>query len=396
MSEAAGQRRDGSSSGSATALFASLGDVLLKLPEPERYRQLGAFLTELAGQQETRSRPPSADGDGLGKKLQRLGEEKAQLEDALAQARADLALREKHAEAERTRSQELDRIVAEQRNRLQSAQERITELESNLTAKSEALYEAENRLEAATIKLQRLEKQTGDTARQDRLEDQNRDLARQIETARTELEQLRKDKDAAIEELRGKVVQAGAAQGAESGQLLMQLWDRLARAKPHLATGGAEPPVQAAERLFDAFIELTRFVHEFDLGLRPFLGNMIKHNAALARPWDVYARSPGLLDVVREVIDATAGKPAGVLKMRLMALQRWTLATLIASDTSLESVAPELETQLRGPLGMENDPNRRVRDYLRDDGNHLFQQHMRELRSSKLAEAYAHGQGGAA
>jgi hypothetical protein len=151
------------------------------------------------------------------------------------------------------------------------------------------------------------------------------------------------------------------------------------------------PPVQAAERLFDAFIDLARFVHDFDPAIRPFLGSFIKYNPALARPWDVYARSPGLQDVIREVVDAQHGKPAGVLKMRLLGLQRWTIAAIIASDTAIESIAGELEQHLRTAVGMESDPNRKLRDYLRDDGHHLFHQQIRELRGHKLAEAYTHG-----
>jgi len=121
------------------------------------------------------------------------------------------------------------------------------------------------------------------------------------------------------------------------------------------------------------------------------LGSFIKHNAALARPWDVYARSPGLQDVVREIIDVEHGKPAGVLKMRLLGLQRWTLAAIIGADTAIESIAHELEQHLRGSEGMASDPNRKIKDYIRDDGHHLFHQQIRELRGQKLAEAYTHG-----
>jgi hypothetical protein len=40
---------------------------------------------------------------------------------------------------------------------------------------------------------------------------------------------------------------------------------------------------------------------------------------------------------------------------------------------------------------MATDPNRKIRDFMRDDGHQLFHQHIRELRSQKLGEAYAKG-----
>jgi hypothetical protein len=173
--------------------------------------------------------------------------------------------------------------------------------------------------------------------------------------------------------------------------VLATLWERLARAKPPLAVVGAPPPVQAAERLIDAFIELTRFVQDLGQSIAPFLTSFTKHNPTVARPWEVYARSPELQQVVREIVDAEHGKPAGVLKMRLTGLKRWVLAAVLGSDSAIESIAQELETQLRSEVGMGNDPNRKVKDYMRDDGHQLFYQHIRELRSQKLGDAYAHG-----
>jgi hypothetical protein len=143
--------------------------------------------------------------------------------------------------------------------------------------------------------------------------------------------------------------------------------------------------------LFDAFIELGHFVHDLDQALRPFLGSFIRHIPALARPWDAYVKSPGLNDVLREIIDIARGKPAGVIKMRLMSLQRWTIAAVIAGDTAIESIADELDNHFRGEVGMGPDPNRKLRDYLRLDGHHLFQQRVRELRGQKLADAFTHG-----
>ncbi|MBN2447774.1 MAG: hypothetical protein JXO22_13670, partial [Phycisphaerae bacterium] len=103
------------------------------------------------------------------------------------------------------------------------------------------------------------------------------------------------------------------------------------------------------------------------------------------------AKAAPMDEIIREVIDIEHGKPPAVLKMRLLALKRWVLATIIGSDTAIESVAHELEEQMRGDVGMKNDPHRKLRDYIRDDGHQLFHQHIRELRSIKLADVYAHG-----
>lgn len=397
MAEPVQPRGDHPPNGSGTPgsdLLGPLGSALLKLPEPERFRLLGSFLVDLAARQEAGARPAAGpEAEALSKKLQRLGEEKALLEDALAAAKADLSHRSKQLEAEQQRSTELERIVNDQRTRLQAAQKQAVELEGQLVAKNEQLYQAENQVEQLTVRVQRAQLAADDRSRVDEVEAGRRELIVQLEELRAAHEKLRLDKDAVIEGLKEELAAAqtetGGARAAEA--VLTALWERLARAKPALAPGGVCPAVPAVERLFDALIELSRFAHDFDQAMRPFLGSFVKHNPLLARPWDVYARSPGLHDVVREVIDIEHGKPAGVLKMRLLGLQRWTLAAIIASDTTLESIAHELEEQLRGSVGLGADPNRRVKDYLRDDGQHLFHEHMRELRGQKLAEAYTHG-----
>jgi hypothetical protein len=395
MPESVGQRPVSPPPSSAADIFAPLGAALLNLPEPERFRVLGDFLVELAGRQEAAARAPGApDLDGLSKRLQRLGEEKAQLDDALAAAGADLALRCKQLEAEQQRSQEMERILGEQRNRLQASQKELGELEAQLVARNKQVHDAENQVEQLSVKLQRAELKAGDSSRVNALEEGKRGLAVQVEQLRKELDQLRADKDAAIEKLKAEAASARASSGTGGDALLSALWERLAQAKPPLAPGGIHPNDAAAQRLMDAFVELARFVNDFDQALRPFLTTFIKHIPALARAWDAYVRSPGLHDVVREIIDVEHGKPAGVLKMRLLGLQRWAIASIIGSDTAIESIAHELEQHLRGSVGMETDPNRRLRDYIRDDGHHLFHQQMRELRNQKLAEAYTHGHGG--
>ncbi len=386
----ADSRRDNPPSASPE-LLGPLRAALAKSPEPERYRVLAALLTDLA---EQTARPAGGDlgqAEALAKKLARLGEEKALTDDALAAAQADLEHRAKQVEAEQQRAKDLERLVNDQRARLKTAQDQIAGLEDQVVAKNAQLHQTESEAEALRIKGQRAELAAGDTTRVDKLAEDKRGVEVQVQQLRGELDQLRKDKDAVIEQLKGELTAARSASAGGSATVLASLWDRLAQAKPPLAPGGQTPGVQAAERLFDAFLELTRFVQDFDQSLNPFLTSFTRHNPAVAKPWDVYARSPDLNQMIREVVDSERGKPAGVLKMRLMALKRWAMAAIIAGDSSIESIAHELEEQMRGPVGMAADPNRKVRDYMRDDGHQLFHQHIRELRSQKLGEAYAKG-----
>jgi len=393
MPESVNEQRTRPPAAGDNELLGPLGEKLMKLPTADRIRALGSLLITLADQ-EAAAGPQAGglDAEGLGKRLQRLGEAKAQADDELAAVKADLASRLKQGEAEQQRSAELERIVADQRDRLRAAQTAEAELEQQLVAKNQQLYEAENKVEGLTLQLQRAELKAGDSSKLNELEDGRRELIVQLEELREAYEQLRVDKDQTIEELKSKVGAERASAGAESSEALASLWDRLARAKPPLAPGGVQPSVKSAERLFDAFIELAHFVHDFDQALRPFLNSFIRHHSTLRRPWEVYARSPGLNDTIREVIDVRGGKPASILKMLLrQGLQRWTVAAMIGSDTAIESIAHELEQNLRGEAGMAADLQRRIRDYLRDDGHHVFHQHMRELRGEKLAEAYTHG-----
>ena len=387
----ADDRRDDPPSASP-ALLQPLRAALGKAPEPERYRLLAALLTDLAEQ--TAARPGGADpaqAEALAKKLARLGEENALIDDTLAATKADLEHRAKQLDAEQQRAKDLERIVNDQRTRMKAAQDQIAELEDQVVAKNAQLHQVESEAETLRIKGQRAELAAGDTSRVDKLAEERRGLEVQVQQLRGELDQLRKDKDAVIEQLKGELTAARSATAGSGATVLASLWDRLAQAKPPLAPGGQTPGVPAAERLFDAFLEMTRFMQDFDQSLNPFLTSFTRHNQAVAKPWDVYARSPALHQVIREVVDIERGKPAGVLKMRLMALKRWAMAAIIGGDSALESIAHELEEHLRGPVGMATDPNRKIRDFMRDDGHQLFHQHIRELRSQKLGEAYAKG-----
>jgi len=75
----------------------------------------------------------------------------------------------------------------------------------------------------------------------------------------------------------------------------------------------------------------------------------------------------------------------------LRVLQQWCEAAMVGCDSAIESIASELHTHLMGPGGVGSDPGRKIKDFLRDDGHYVFLEHMRELRSLKLAETYGRG-----
>ena len=107
-------------------------------------------------------------------------------------------------------------------------------------------------------------------------------------------------------------------------------------------------------------------------------------------PWNAYAKSEEFAKTIHQIVAAKGGKPAGLAKMRLRVLYAWIEATLLAGDSAIESVASELETQLQGTLGTAEDPNRKIKDYVREDGHFLLMQRIRELRNQRVADTYGH------
>ncbi|MBN2445081.1 MAG: hypothetical protein JXO22_00010, partial [Phycisphaerae bacterium] len=278
MSERVEQKQGHEKGGLAAELLEPVRAALAKAPESERYRALAAFFSDLADGQ-TGGGGAAAEAEqlaALSKKLTRLGEEKALVDDALAEARADLEHANRQIEADRERAKETERISTDQRTRLRAAQQQVDELEQQLIAKNSQLHEADSEVESLRVKLQRSELSAGDTSRLDSLEDTKRELVEQLERLRADHEQLRADKDAEIEQLKAVTLEAEAATSSSSDKLLADLWDRLARAKPALAPGGKVPTEAAAQRLFEAFIELAFFAHDFDQTMRPFLGSFAR------------------------------------------------------------------------------------------------------------------------
>jgi hypothetical protein len=385
------QRRDESAphpkdlAGALEAVREALGAA----NEADRYQLLAGLFAELAGGRASAPLSgPSAEADALSRRVQALSEEKATLQDQLAAARADLDHRNSQLEAEQKRAREFEAIIQEQRGRLKTLKTQAADLEAQVVAKNAELHKSHAEQDQLLLKAQRAELGRDDRAKVDRLETARRDAGKEVEAVRAELEQLRADRDAKIAALEQSLAAARDEGVAEAEICFGDLWTRLASAKPALVEGHVKPTKQAAERLVDALIELIRFVDDFDKLIRPFLSKYTKHHQPVKVPWEVYARRDDTLATVRQTLAAVGGKPVGVVKIRLRGLYAWTEAAMIACDATIESVAAELHEFLHGKHGIGADPNRTIKDFVREDGHELFLQHLRELRGLRLAEAF--------
>ncbi len=385
------QQVRGKSSGAdaPSDLFRPVLAVLAAAGESERYRMLAGLLSELADAgADGRPRGPSGELDALARKVQALGEEKASLRDRCAAFKADLDHRTAQLEAEQARGQDLQLLNEEQRARLDSLQKQIGDIEAQLVAKNAELHKAHVEHDKELLEAQRAGLQQDDRSKLDRLQASKRELSREVEAIRSEMDQLRSDKDAQIAHLNDEIASARSQTGDAEVIPFAELWARLAAVKPPLVDGKVQPTEQCAQRLVDAFVELVRFVDDFDKLIRPFLSKYTKHHQPVKVPWDVYARRDDTLKTIQQTLDVVRGKPIGVVKIRLRGLYAWTEAAMIACDAAIESLASELHPFLMGPHGAGSDPNRTIRDFLRGDGHELFLQHVRELRGTKLAEAF--------
>jgi len=370
-------------------LVGPLRAALAGADESDRYRLLAALLSELADSSAGgRDRGTADQVEVLSKKAQALTEQKASLDDKYKAVKADLVHRTAQLEAEQTRGHELELINEEQRARLDALQKQVADIEAQLVARNAELHKAHGEHDKLLLQVQRVELQRDDHSKLDRVEASKRQLTKEAEVLRTEVEQLRTDKDAEIARLNKELAEA-RSQGAGTVDIpFTELWFRLAAAKPALADGHVEPTPQSAQRLVDAFIELVRFVDDFDKLIRPFLSKYTKHHQPVKVPWEVYAKRDDTLATVRQTLAPVGGKPIGVVKMRLRGLYAWTEAAMVACDAAIESVASELHSTLMGPAGAGSDPNHTIKEFIRGDGHELFLQHIRELRAKMVEEAF--------
>ena len=383
-----------SGSQAATSPAATLLAALAQVGEPDRYRLLADVLAELAEQAwagaGAQAGGTAAEIEALSKKLQSISEEKATLLDKLATAKADLDHGAAKLEAEQTRGHELQLVMDEQRDRLESARKRIEEIEAQLDARNAEVHKCQMENENLLLQVQRAEGQIQDHSKVDRLEESRRDLASENEALRGQLEQLRADKDAEIARLNEEVATARDGASQDAGITFGPIWERLASADPPLVEGHVPPNAQAAARLVDSYIELVRFVDDFDQLIRPFLTKYTRDHPPVKVPWDVYARRDGARQTVQQIITPVGGKPAGILRVKLRGLYKWIEAAMIGCDVAIESIESELQTFAMHdePYGAGTDPNRKIKEFLRESGPGLFLQRIRQVRGEKIESVF--------
>lgn len=372
-------------------LLTRLRAELLQTDESDRYRLFAALLADLAETRDARGNGRESAGEqaaGLAKRLQAATEEAALLRDEIATLKADLALSSRQLADEQARNQEFRKTVETNRQRAEEAKKKLADLEAELVARNAALHKAETAAERFQLQSQRAELASKDMSRIDALENEKRAMGAKIAELEKTVDQLRADKDREIDGLRSNLAVTSTQTDRGADEMLAALWDRLARTKPALVEGHVKPNRQAAERLFDAFIELAYFANSFENQMRPFLDRYTKQNEVVARPWKVYRSYEDVLETISKTIVVTGGKPVGVLKMRLRELNKWTIGALMGGDVAVESVGSELKAQLQGPEGMGGNMNLTVRDFIRNDGDERFRDHMLVVRSNKLSEVF--------
>ncbi len=376
------------------ALLGSLNAALMDVDEPQRYRALADLLAGMA------DRSASSDSSGsvsaeqakaLQDKVVSVDFERARAVDELKTAQDDLGLSQKQLDDERVRSKQCKEDLEKERARSDEMRKELEVLKAEIVAKNNALHRSEVAIEDLTLKHQRAEEAGQDRSRVDDLELQKNELIKELETVRSQNEELRAEKNEELAQLDERLRESKASASTGGEALLVKLWEPLGNAKPPVVDGHVPPTQQSAERLVASFVELAHFLDRFDRAMRPFLTRYTKHFPSVRVPWDAYAKGDDLLKVVHRTLAPVGGRPVGVLKGRLRYLFEWTHAAMFGCDSAIESIAFELETFIRGENGFGGDPNRKLKEFVRDDGHELFMQHMREIRGTKLADAFGRG-----
>lgn len=365
---------------------------LAKAREADRYRMLAELLDQLAKDSQADSNGGAgAEVERLSKKVKVAIEENALLADQHRATKADLERQASQLEAEQRRAAELDKVIENHRTRSAELQKKNEELETRLTAKEAELHNAHRDHDQSLLEAQRAELAADSGGRVERLEEQNQQLGREVETWRGEVEQLREDKDAEVAQLNKELAGARSSAGASSDVDFEAIWQRFLSAKPPVISVGGAPTVQSAQRFVDVFVELSRCADDIDKLIRPFVSDYVKSHPPVKVPWDVYAGRDDVRATLQHTLKPEGGRPVGVVKVRLKGLYAWTSATMLASDATVKSIGDELRTFLMGPNGVGDQPNRTIRDFVREGGCQYYLEYMREFLALKLAEAWRGG-----
>lgn len=378
----------GDSSGDVTALR----DQMKSLRESERYRLLASLLSSLAeagGRDDDGRRAEEAQAAALRKRIEELGERTARLEDELKEAQDGLGRKSRQLEVEIEQNQDFQRRLKEMRTQQEAWQREKLEIENALVARNTQMHQLEREIDQLRVKAQRAEHAANDTRRVEDLEKSRRELILAVEEKTREVERVRMEKDAELERLKEKMQAVRGQTEVRADELLAALWSRLTRVKPPVVEGTSKPSVQTAERVFDAFIELTRFAHLCDEQTRSFLDRYTRGDETLRTAWQGFSTFGVMADQVKMTAGAANGPPVGLLKVRLGQLRMWMFGALLASDAAIECIQDELVRQILEAL--KGDRGLKLDDFRKNGGPERLQNAVIELRRRKLKETQERG-----
>ena len=238
-----------------------LGAALLTLDEAERYRLLSGLLAALSEQVGS---GPGGQGQAsveqlgqLARKLQQLDQDKANIEDQLRTAQANLEHREKQVQAEQMHAQDLQRVVDDQHQRLVALKNEVNEIQTQLVTRNAEVHQVQVERDTLTLKLQRAMAEKGDRATMDALEQTRRQLTQQVSDLQTQLQQALADKATQYEQMQAQLQAAQNKPARVDENILATAWQRLAAEVPPLAARNVPPTKVSADRLVESFIELV-------------------------------------------------------------------------------------------------------------------------------------------
>jgi hypothetical protein len=244
--------------------------------------------------------------------------------------------------------------------------------------------------ENLTLQLQRADAKSRDQSKAERLEEQTRALEAENGRQKEEIEQLRADKNIELERVSGDLATAKEEVAAKKDIDFPSLWARLAAGQPPRGEGHLQPNIKAGERLVDSDVELVKFVDDFDQLMRPFLTRYTAGRPRLRAVWEAYARGAGVRDTVQQIIVPEGGRPTGILRNQLRGLYKWTEAAIWGCEAAIESIGPELPIFMRRKesFGSGSDSNRKVTEFILENGPDAFADHMKSMRSDKIAQFF--------
>lgn len=395
VSEDHQQTASGAGVGSVPPMARGLLAELAEADQPTRFRVLAEILANLADRvtDESANAAMTEELAAMSRSVKEQKEKNSTLNDRIKTLEVDLKQSAAHLESEKSRATEFKAIADEQTSRLDQLQDRVKELEGLLESRNREVHKANVDNENLTLQMQRLDAKAHDQSKMLRLEEQTRALEAENQRLREQADQLRADKNLELERISGDLATVREEVAAKKDIDFPILWSRLASTDPPLVEGHLQPNEKAGERLFDSFAELVKFEDEFDQLMRPFLTRWTAGRPRLRAVWEAYARGAGIRDTVQQIIVPEGGRPTGILRNQLRGLYKWTEAALWGCEAAIEHIEPELREFMRRkePFGSGSDPNRKISDFILQNGPAAFSDHMKGVRSDKIAEFMGQG-----